>query len=82
MSNPREYHFFECDCTGHALVVSRDEDGVELAIWERNWPNAPNLRARFRNAWRVFRRASLDADTVILDPEKVEKLTLLLGGLS
>lgn len=70
--------FVECDCSSHAISVSRwidppeskfHDPNVYLSVWSRSELNHDRWRDRLRIAWHAL-GGHLHVDNVILTPEE------------
>lgn len=61
---------FLCDCCGHGIVVSRDEDEVNISIWTRSashprWYDLSHTWRRLKDAWSVYRKGYIEGELIL-----------------
>lgn len=66
-----EVEFIECECSSHAVSVSRwtDDSSVYISLWGRSEMNNDSWRERVRRAWDAL-RGNLHIDNVVLDRDE------------
>ena len=73
---------FMCECTSHALIVTKSEycdDEVEVSIWQQ--PPGNTFRDKLSYIWYIIKYGHPYADFVILNREKTEELRNYLSEL-
>jgi len=69
--------FLKCNCTGHALEITKwdDEQDFEISIWNRFRDHLLCFNERIRWCWRIIKTGNPWADEVILSAEDALKLS-------
>jgi hypothetical protein len=80
INNSRQ-KFFMCECSSHALSVTKfeDEDEFYFSIWHEAALERLSLLQRIRYIWKILKSGSPYGDQLILSSEKIESLINFLN---
>jgi hypothetical protein len=71
--------FIMCDCYGHSMLLHYDgTEGfreLDVSFWSRgHWGEVMSFRERLRWTWKILRTGNPWADSVCLNPKKINEL--------
>lgn len=72
--------FLRCECSGHAIELTRyeDEEEVSVTVWHAGFRAADSFWDRVKLIWNVLRYGTSYVADVILSKEECAKLEFFL----